>query len=428
MRTVLINTHYYTPRGVLQGNIAIENGVITEISTSPIATNEGEDRVVDMSGATLFAGGVDVHVHLREPGFGYKERIATGTAAAARGGVTTIFSMPNLDPVPDSVEGVEAQRSIISRDAVVRVIPYGAITKGQRGAGELVDMQALAPMVCGFSDDGRGVQSDETMEAAMEAAKSAGRAIVAHCEIDDLLRGGYIHDGEYCKANNHRGICSESEWGQVKRDIELAERVGVQYHVCHISTKESVALIREAKSRGVRVSCETAPHYLILCDEQLQEEGRFKMNPPIRSAEDRAALIEGVVDGTIDVIATDHAPHTCEEKSRGLEKSAFGVVGIETSFATCYAYLVESGVISIDRLVELMSTRARELFDLPRVAVEVGSVADLAAYNLSERFRIDPAEFVSMGKATPLEGLEVAGRTAMTMVGGEIVYLETKRE
>ncbi len=422
MRIVLTNTRYFTPKGVQKGNITIEDGVIVEIAESNQEAFCQEDRVIDLEGATLFPGVVDLHVHLREPGFDYKETIESGTAAAARGGVTTLFSMPNIDPVPDTQEHLAVQEQIIARDAAVRVTPYASITMGQRGAGEIVDMAALASHVGGFSDDGRGVQSDETMAQAMEMAKSVGRPIVAHCEVDELLRGGYIHDGEYCARNNHRGICSESEWRQIERDIELAERIGVQYHVCHISTKESVELIREAKARGVKISCETAPHYLVLTDEDLKEEGRFKMNPPIRGAEDRAALIAGVVDGTIDVIATDHAPHSAEEKSRGLEKSAFGVVGIETSFATCYTYLVESGLISLERLVELMMSRARELFGLPCVEIAVGSVADLAAYRLEERFVIDPSEFVSKGKATPLEGLEVAGRTALTMVGGEVVY------
>ncbi len=423
MRIVLTNTRYYTPEAILEGDISIEGGVITAIGVAPTAA----DRVVDLHGATLFPGIVDAHVHLREPGFGQKETIRSGSAAAARGGVTTLFTMPNLDPVPDTLEHLAVQEALIVSDAAVRVIPYASITMGQRGRGEIVDMAALASRVGGFSDDGRGVQSDETMAEAMRRAKSVGRPIVAHCEVDELLKGGYIHEGEYCKENNHRGICSESEWRQIERDIKLAEQIGVQYHVCHISTKESVELIRAAKSRGVKISCETAPHYLVLCDEDLKEEGRFKMNPPLRSAADRAALIEGVVDGTIDLIATDHAPHTAEEKSRGLERSAFGVVGIEFSFAACYKYLVESGLISLDRLVEMMCSAARRIFNLPEVRIEVGAVADLVAFDLSESYAIDPSEFVSMGKATPMEGLEVTGRTRLTMVGGEIVYREDKK-
>lgn len=425
MRSVLKGAQYYTSEALVRADVAIEEGVIVEIAESIVASAE---EIVDLDGCVLLPGLVDVHVHLREPGFSYKETVAGGTAAAARGGVTTLFTMPNLNPAPDSVANVAVQREIIERDAVVRVIPCGAITVGQKGAGELVDFEALASQVIGFSDDGRGVQSEELMRQAMVRAKGVDRAIIAHCEVDDLLHGGYIHDGEYCKANGHRGICSESEWAQVVRDIELAEQVGVQYHVCHISTKESVEAVRQAKARGVRVSCETAPHYLLLTDMDIKEEGRYKMNPPIRSAEDRAALIAGVVDGTIDVIATDHAPHSAEEKSRGLERSAFGVVGIETSFATCYRYLVERGLISFDRLVELMSTNARRLFGLGGGVIEVGAVADLVAMDLAQSFVVDPAEFASKGMATPLEGMEVAGRTRMTMVGGEIVYRESREE
>ncbi|MFI3303924.1 MAG: dihydroorotase [Rikenellaceae bacterium] len=426
MKQVLRGAQYFTPEGFKRGDIVVENGIITAILSPGHSPETADFEVVDLAGCTLVPGLVDPHVHLREPGFSHKETIASGTAAAARGGVTTIFSMPNLSPAPDSVEHLQQQIDIIDRDAVVRVIPYASITLGQKGRGELVDMESLAPMCGGFSDDGRGVQSGELMREAMVAAARVDKPIVAHCEVDDLLFKGYIHDGEYCKANGHRGICSESEWAQVKRDIEMVESTGVEYHVCHISTKESVELIREAKSRGLRVSCETAPHYLILTDQNLQEEGRFKMNPPIRSVEDREALLRGVVDGTIDAIATDHAPHSEDEKSRGLEMSAFGVVGIETSFATSYTHLVESGLISFARLMELMSSRAREIFRLPKGEIAVGAVADLVAFDLNERFKIDPSEFVSMGRATPLEGMEVAGRTKMTMVDGEIVYRENK--
>ncbi len=424
MRRVLQDVNYYTPQGFVRGDILIEEGMISRIAPPMEIAIEGDYEVISLGNYSLFPGMVDAHVHLREPGFSKKETIASGTAAAARGGVTTLFSMPNLNPAPDSLCNLAEQVALIDRDAVVRVIPYGSITIGQRGAGELVDFEALAPQVGGFSDDGRGVQSEELMREAMMRAREVKRAIVAHCEVDDLLFGGYIHDGEYCKAHSHRGICSKSEWAQVERDINLAEQTGVQYHVCHISTKESVQLIREAKARGVSVSCETAPHYLILTDMDIKEEGRFKMNPPIRSTEDRDALIEGIKDGTIDLIATDHAPHTADEKSRGLAKSAFGVVGIETSFATCYTYLVEGGVISLERLVELMSVRARQLFGLAGGVIAEGEVADLVAYDLEHRFAIDPAEFLSQGTATPLEGMIVAGRTKLTMVGGEVVYSE----
>ncbi len=422
MSKILKGGEIYTSSGIVRADILIEAGKIAKIGNAEEWGSAAE--VFDMSGKTIFPGFVDLHVHLREPGFSKKETIATGTLAAARGGVTTLFTMPNLSPAPDSVEHLQEQLDIIERDAKVRVIPYASITIGQRGAGTLVDFEALAPKVGGYSDDGRGVQSDELMAEAMREAARVGRPIVAHCEVDSLLFKGYIHDGEYCKQNNHRGICSESEWGQVKRDIELMKEAGCQYHVCHVSTKESVELIRQAKAEGYPISCETAAHYLLLTDMDIKEEGRFKMNPPIRSAEDRAALVEGIKDGTIDAIATDHAPHTDDEKSRGLEKSAFGVVGIEFTFAVMYRHFVLSGIISLDRLVELMSSRARELFGLGEQSITEGSVADLVAMDLNREYVIDPAEFVSMAKATPLEGLTVQGRTALTMVGGEVVYSE----
>lgn len=425
-RTILKGASIYTKGGVVMSDVAIAEGRIVAIEPA-IAVVDG-DIVYSLDGSTIFPGFVDPHVHLREPGFSAKETIATGTAAAARGGVTTLFSMPNLSPAPDSVANIGQQLDIIARDAKVNVIPYASITVGQKGRGKLVDFEALAPLCGGFSDDGRGVQSDELMQSAMEQAKSVDRPIVAHCEVDALLNKGYIHDGEYARLNNHRGICSESEWGQVERDLKLVEQVGCRYHVCHISTKESVELIRRYKGMGFSVSCETAPHYLILTDMDLKEEGRFKMNPPIRSEADREALVAGIIDGTIDVIATDHAPHTAEEKSRGLEKSAFGVVGIEFSFAAMYHKFVLTNMISLDRLVELMSTRAREIFGLERQMIEVGAVADLVAVDLTQSYNIDPQEFLSMGRATPMEGVRVTGRVKLTMVGGNEVYCSVERE
>ena len=329
--------------------------------------------------------------------------------------------MPNLNPAPDTPEHLERQLEIIRRDAVVRVKPYGTITVGQRGCGELADFAALAAEVVGFSDDGRGVQSAELMEAAMRRAAAVGKPIVAHCEVDELLRGGYIHDGDYCRAHGHRGISSESEWRQVERDIELAAKTGCQYHVCHVSTKESVELVRRAKARGLRVSCETAPHYLLLCDEDLQEEGRFKMNPPLRSRADREALLAGIQDGTIEVIATDHAPHTAEEKSRGLAGSAMGIVGIETAFPLLYTGLVKPGILSLERLVELMSTSPRRIFRLEG-GIDAGQEADFTVLDLGARWTIDPEEFLSKGHATPFAGREVEGRAVLTVVGGRAVY------
>ena len=363
----------------------------------------------------VFPGFVDVHVHLREPGFSYKETIKSGTTAAAHGGYTDVCSMPNLRPVPDSVENLREQTDIIARDAVIGVHPYGAITVGEMGE-ELSDMEGMAPDVIAFSDDGRGVQSDEMMEAAMRKAKSLGKMIVAHCEVNSLLRGGYIHDGEYARAHGHRGICSESEWGQIERDLRLAEKTGCAYHVCHISTKESVELIREAKRRGVNVTCETAPHYLILDDSMLEEDARFKMNPPLRAKEDREALIEGIKDGTIDMIATDHAPHSSDEKSRGLKGSLMGIVGIETAFPLMYTYLVKPGVITLERLVQLMSTAPRERFGIP-------SDDDLCVWDLDAEYKIEPEEFKSMGRATPFAGWTVFGRPVMTIKNGKIVTL-----
>ncbi len=420
MREIIKGASCYVDGRFTECDVAIEGGVITAVEPS-IDPCEG-DVIIDAAGLHLLPGLVDPHVHLREPGFERKESIASGTAAAAAGGVTTVFSMPNLSPVPDSVANLKVQRDIIERDAVVEVIPYASITCGQKGRGDLVDFEALAPMVGGFSDDGRGVQSDTLMASAMEQARQAGKPIVAHCEVDDLLNKGYIHDGEYCKANGHRGICSESEWAQVERDLKLVGFIGCQYHICHISTKESVELLRAAKARGLKVSGETAPHYLLLTDEDLQEEGRFKMNPPIRSREDQMELLNGILDGTIECIATDHAPHTADEKSRGLAGSAFGIVGIEHSFALMYTYLVRRGVISLERLVELMSLNARRIFGLRDGSIKVGAAADVVLFDLKAESTIDPSTFVSQGKATPFEGWRVCGKTILTKVAGATVY------
>ena len=392
---------------------------IAEALEAPVSA-----QVVDLHQAAVFPGFVDVHVHLREPGFSYKETIRTGTRAAARGGFTQICPMPNLSPVPDSRETLAVQLDLIRRDAVVHVTPYGAITRGEQGE-TLADLAAMAPDVAGFSDDGKGVQSEGMMRSAMEEARGLGKIIAAHCEDNRLLHGGYIHDGAYARAHGHRGICSESEWGPIARDLRLAEETGCAYHVCHISTKESVDLIRRAKARGVDVTCETGPHYLVFSDEDLQEDGRFKMNPPLRSPEDRAALIEGIADGTIDMIATDHAPHSAEEKGRGLEKSAMGVVGLETSFAACYTYLVKPGIIPLSRLVELMHDNPARRFGLGSPLAE-GQRADLTVFDLDAEYTVDPAEFATMGRATPFAGCRLSGRCRMTMVGGEIVWQEEK--
>jgi len=362
----------------------------------------------------IVPGLCDVHVHFREPGFSYKETIASGSAAAAHGGYTAVCTMPNLSPVPDCTEHLKAQLDAIDKSAVIEVIPYGAITVGEKGE-ELSDMESMADNVCAFSDDGRGVQNDGMMREAMAKAKRLGKIIAAHCEDNSLLFGGYIHDGEYAKAHGHRGISSESEYRQIERDLRLAEETGCAYHVCHISTKESVELIRQAKARGVDVTSETAPHYLVLCDEDMQEDGRFKMNPPLRSREDKQALIEGIKDGTIDMIATDHAPHSAEEKGRGLEKSLMGVVGLETAFPVLYTELVKKNIITLERLVELMSFKPKERF-----GIDTG--CDFAVFGIDEPYKIDPNEFLSMGRATPFAGREVFGRCLLTVHGGKAVY------
>ncbi|MDE7418780.1 MAG: dihydroorotase [Muribaculaceae bacterium] len=359
----------------------------------------------------------DVHVHLRQPGFEAKETIATGTTAAMMGGYTAVCAMPNLNPTPDSVEHIGEELKHIKEEAAINVYPYAAITVDRKGH-QLVDMEALREYAVAFSDDGSGVQSDDMMRKAMEEAGRLDVIIAAHCEVNDLLKGGYIHDGEYCKANGHKGICSESEWGQIARDLKLAEETGCRYHVCHISTKESVELIRAAKKRGVKVTCETGPHYLVFCDEDLQDEGRFKMNPPIRSKEDRAALIEGIKDGTIDCIATDHAPHTADEKSRGLKGSAMGVVGLETAFGVCYTHLVKTGIITLERLVELMCLNPRRIFGL-----EVDGEANFAIFRLDKKWKVDSKEFASMGKATPFEGMQLQGKPYQLIYDRKLIYL-----
>lgn len=399
-------------------DIAIIDGRIAERSEHIEAT--ANDTIIDAKGLVVAPAFVDVHVHLREPGFGYKERIATGTMAAARGGYTTVCSMPNLNPVPDSVESLKAQQDIIDRDAKIEVLPYAAITIGRKGE-ELVDIASLKGKVCAFSDDGSGVQVDGMMERAMTEAVKYDQLIAAHCEVEELLQGGYIHDGEYAKLNGHKGICSESEWAQVKRDIEIAEKVGCRYHVCHISTKETVALVREAKARGVKVTCETGPHYLIFTDMDLEEDARWKMNPPLRSAEDRAALIEGIKDGTIDMIATDHAPHSVEEKSKGLKDSAMGIVGLETAFAALNTHLVRKGVISLERLIELMSYNPRRVFRIEG-GIEVGDRADIVLLDTEKAWRVDSEKFYSMGKISMFDGRDMVGDIAMTIHRGEVVY------
>ncbi len=403
---------------ILKNAQLFRRGKFSAESVSVSSQGFSSEASVEASSYVVLPGFVDVHVHLREPGFSYKETMRTGTLAAARGGYTSVCAMPNLSPVPDSWENLAQQWALIERDALVRVFPYGAITKGEQGE-VLSDMARLAREVCAFSDDGRGIQKKEMMRAAMLQAKQLGKLIVAHCEDNSLLRGGYIHDGAYARAHGHRGICSESEWKPIERDLALVRETGCAYHVCHISTKESVALIRKAKAEGLDVTCETAPHYLLLDDSMLQEDGRFKMNPPLRDASDRAALVEGLCDGTIDMIATDHAPHSAEEKGRGLEKSAMGIVGLETAFPLLYTYLVQTGVISFARLMELLHDAPCRRFGIP-----TGN--DFTVFDLSDSYTIDPNDFVSMGKATPFAGRQVSGRCLLTAVDGKAVWTDER--
>lgn len=420
MTTLIKGALCYIGDGFQQLDVLIKDGKIDTLSTS--ISKNGVDTVFNAQDRYLIPGFVDVHVHLRQPGFSYKETIKTGTQAAAAGGYTAVCSMPNVNPVPDSIDRIKAQTDIIEKDAVINVYPFASITKGRKGTGETVDFESLKDIAVGFSDDGTGVQEAEIMQKAMLECAEIDKVISAHCEVNSLLNGGYIHDGEYCREHNHKGICSASEYEQIARDCELAEKTGVHYHVCHISTKESVDIIRQAKARGVKVTCETGPHYLTMCDKDLQEDGRFKMNPPLRSEQDKQALLQGVLDGTIDLIATDHAPHSAEEKSKGLKGSAMGVVGLETAFGVLYTKLVKTGFIPFEKLIDMMSIKPREIFNLPGGRISEGEVADLALLDVNKQWTVNPDEFLSMGRATPFEGWELVGKNVLTMCKGEIVY------
>lgn len=421
MRYLLQNAQILSSGGVFRAaDVLLSGGRIVSIGDRISCPADAVS--IDLHKAVLFPGFVDVHVHLREPGFSYKETIRTGTLAAAHGGFAHVAAMPNLNPVPDCAAALAVQRAIIEKDALVHVHPYGAISVGEKGE-RLADLEGLAPGVIAFSDDGRGVQSESLMREAMMQCRRLGKILAAHCEDNSLLHGGYIHDGAYARAHGHRGICSESEWGPITRDLRLAEETGCAYHVCHVSTKESVALIRAAKRRGVDVTCETAPHYLTFTDEDLQEDGRFKMNPPLRAREDRDALIEGLLDGTIDMLVTDHAPHSREEKARGLEKSAMGVVGLETSFAASYTALVQTGILPLGKLVDLMHGAPMRRFGCGTELAE-GQPADLTAFDLTKTYTVDPETFLTMGRATPFAGRALTGVCKLTMIGGEPVWKE----
>ncbi|MBQ7044444.1 MAG: dihydroorotase [Clostridia bacterium] len=417
MDFILKGGQVYTDGEIKKQDILVSDGIIVSVSECLCSENA---QIIDCENKYIFPGLADVHVHLREPGFSYKETIATGTKACAHGGYTLVCSMPNLKPTPDSYENLKIQLDAIERDAVISVKPYGTITVGEAGE-ELSDMEAMAPYVAGFSDDGRGVQNEEMMRSAMLKAKSLGKMIVAHCEDNSLLHGGYIHDGEYAKQHGHKGICSESEYGPIARDLKLVKETECAYHVCHISTKESVAIIREAKARGIDVTCETAPHYLVLSDKDLQEDARFKMNPPLRGEDDKNALIEGILDGTIDMIATDHAPHSEEEKSKGLKDSLMGVVGIETAFAVMYTNFVRNGRMSLEKLIEIMSINPCKRFGFDN-SIKQGAKANLTVFDLNSKYTVNPESFLSKGRSTPFKGAELYGECLLTVADGEIAY------
>ena len=419
MSLIIRNCRVFCGDELKKADLLIKDGIIASVADDIIP--DSNDKVYYFNNAVVFPGFTDVHVHLREPGFSYKETIKSGSSAAARGGYTTVCAMPNLNPIPDSAEKLNAEREIIARDAVINVLPYGAITVGESGK-ELSDMDGMAPYCVAFSDDGKGVQNGDLMKNAMIKAKSLGKIIAAHCEDESLLNGGYIHDGQYAAENGHKGICSASEWKPIERDIALLRETGAAYHVCHVSTKESVELIRRAKAEGINITCETGPHYLLMNDRMLRDEGRFKMNPPIRSEEDRLALIAGILDGTVDMIATDHAPHSAEEKSKGLAGSSMGIVGIETAFPLLYTYLVKTGVITLTKLVALMCRNPSERFNVPYGEIEAGAAANLTVFDLDDEYAIDPKDFLSKGKATPFEGVKVSGRCLLTVCGGLVAW------
>ena len=414
MKTLFTNAAIYENSKLTKADFSFDGVTFSRVNSDISSTTF--DNVID--GVFIFPGFCDVHVHFREPGFSYKETVKSGSMAAARGGYTAVCTMPNLNPVPDSPENLQLQLDIIKADAKIAVLPFGAITKGELGK-EIADLEGMRDSVVGFSDDGRGVQSEKMMLEAMERTKALGKIIAAHCEDNSLLFGGYIHDGDYAKEHGHRGICSESEWGPIKRDIELLKKSKAAYHVCHVSTKESVELIRQAKKEGVDITCETGPHYLIYDDGNLTENARFKMNPPLRSAEDKAALIKALLDGTIDMIATDHAPHSDEEKSRGLEKSPMGVVGLETAFAAMYTKFVKTGILTLEKLIELMSERPRERFS-------INTDCGFTVFDPNEEFTVNPEEFLSKGHSTPFSGERLFGKCLLTVYGSNPVYVDEK--
>lgn len=420
MNQLIKGTSIYQKGTFRKADVLITDGIISEIGNNLSAVENAQ--IINYPDCYVFPGFADVHVHFREPGFSYKETIKNGALTAAKAGYTAVCLMPNLIPAPDSPEHMQEQLDIIERDAVIKCYPYAAITVGRKGRGEMTDFEKLSQYAVAFTDDGTGIQEKELMDKVMKMAAKKKILIAAHCEDESLLNGGYIHDGEYARLNGHNGISSKSEYAQVERDIRLAEKYGTHYHVCHISCAETVDLVRKAKAKGINVTCETAPHYLTMCDMDIRNEGRFKMNPPIRSARDRDALVEGIADGTIEIIATDHAPHSKNEKRGGLKESLMGVVGLETAFPVLYTELVKKGVITLEKLVELMSVNPRKRFNLDSAEIEVGAVANLCIWRLNTKYTVNSEDFISTGKATPFEGKDVYGQNLMTILGTETVW------
>ena len=422
MKTLIKNGQINTRKNMTTpAEIWIEDGRIKAIGTG---FSEAEfDEVFDAKGQLITPGLVDVHVHLREPGFTYKETIEAGTRSAARGGFTTVCAMPNLNPVPDTAEKLRQVYDIIRKDAVVKVLQYAPITENLRSE-KLVDQEALVEEgAFAFTNDGVGVQTAGTMYLAMKEAAKNNKALVAHTEDESLLFGGVMHAGKKAEELGLPGILSVTESSQIARDLLLAEATGVHYHVCHVSTKESVRVIRDAKKTGIQVTAEVSPHHLILIDEDIPEDfGFWKMNPPLRGREDREALIEGLLDGTIDCIATDHAPHGLEEKSQSFMKSPFGIVGSETAFQLIYTHFVETGRFTLEQVINWLAVKPAEIFGLNAGTLTVGAPADVAVFDITQTCTIDKEDFLSKGENTPFIGWKVKGETQMTFVNGKLVW------
>ncbi len=420
MTTYIKNVRLLDEHGELVDTaVTIIKGRIKEIG----GEQPSDATIIDGNGNLLTPGFVDVHVHLREPGFEHKETIATGTASAAKGGFTTICAMPNTKPVPDSVENLQLINSLIEQSAKVRVLPYGSLTVAQSG-DERTDLAALKESgAVAFSDDGVGVQLAATMYEQMQAAAKLDMVVVAHCEDNSLIYDGVMHEGKRNKELGLPGIPSICESVQIARDVLLAEAAGARYHVCHVSTKESVRAVRDAKAAGIRVTAEVCPHHLLLEEMDIpSDDANWKMNPPLRAADDKDSLHAALLDGTIDCIATDHAPHTVEEKCCGMVGASFGIVGFETAFPLLYTQFVETGKWTLKQLVDWMTVKPARIFDLPYGTVEPGAAADLVLIDLNKEQAINPDEFATKGRNTPFTGWKAKGWPVLTMVEGNIVY------